>query len=94
MHSCERSGSLDTNIKQGTIEPNDFVSLLQDYSNIDKILFNGAKAETEYMKQVLPSLSIEAKHTKLLRLPSTSPAMARISFDEKLKLWSKAMKDA
>jgi double-stranded uracil-DNA glycosylase len=94
MRSCERSGSLDTNIKQGTIEPNDFVSLFQDYTNIVMILFNGVKAETEYKKQVLPKLSVEAQEIKLLRLPSTSPAMASIPFDKKLGLWSKAINGA
>lgn len=93
MHSCERSGSLDANIKQATIELNDFVSLFQNYRNIVTILFNGAKAEQEYMKLAFPKLSVEAKEIKILRLPSTSPAMASISFDEKLKLWSKAIKD-
>ena len=94
MHSCERSGSLDANIKHGTIEPNDFVSLFHDYTNIAMILFNGVKAETEYKKQVLPTLSVEAQEIKLLRLPSTSPALAGIPFDEKLGLWAKAMYDA
>lgn len=94
LHSCERTGSLDANIKQGTIEPNDFVSLFEKYPRIAIILFNGVKAETEYIKQVLPNLPVKAKQIKLLRLPSTSPAMARFSFDEKLNLWSKAIKDA
>jgi len=90
IHSCERIGSLDSNIKQSSIKTNDFNSFFQKYSNIDKILFNGKKAETEFMKKVFPTLPNEKKEITLLGLPSTSPAMALITFDEKLNLWIKA----
>ena len=94
MHTCERPGSLDANIVRHTIEPNDFVSLFQENSHIAQILFNGVTAEKEYIRRVLPNLSGEARDFKLLRLPSTSSAMARMSLQEKLILWSNAIKGA
>ncbi len=94
MQSCERSGSLDSNIDRQSIEPNDFVSLFREYRRIRCILFNGLAAETAYRKHVLPRLTDAARDISMLRLPSTSPAMARLSFEEKLDIWSRAIKDA
>lgn len=93
IRSCERSGSLDANIKQESITANNFVALFQKNLEIIKICFNGAKAETEYLKRVLPKLSDQDKDIELIRLPSTSPAMASMSFEEKVMLWSRAIKD-
>jgi hypoxanthine-DNA glycosylase len=92
MHSCERSGSLDGNIEQKTIEINDFVSFFQENPRITKICFNGVKAEKEYKRNVFPNLSGRARDIILIRLPSTSPAMARISFEQKVTEWSRAIK--
>lgn len=94
MRSCERIGSLDANIKQQSIKTNDFASLFHNNSKIMTICFNGAKARTEYVNRVLPNLSPRATDINLQRLPSTSPAMARMSFEEKLSLWSKAIRGA
>lgn len=93
MQSCERSGSLDANIDQQTIETNSFVSLFREHPQIGRILFNGSAAETAYRKRVLPRLQGKARDLPLLRLPSTSPAMARLSFEEKLNIWSNAIRD-
>jgi len=88
MKSCERKGSLDANINDETIIENDFASFFQRYSNIRNVFFNGAKSEAEYIKRVLPKLSGSEHKIKYKRLPSTSPAMAQLSFDAKLKEWS------
>ncbi len=93
MQSCERPGSLDAHIKQHTIEVNDFPAFFQKNSNIKRICFNGATAEKEYKKRVLENLPDSARDIALIRLPSTSPAMARMSFEEKYNLWSKALTD-
>jgi TDG/mug DNA glycosylase family protein len=89
MKSCERRGSLDSAIKDSAIVENDFVSFYRGHPNIRYVFFNGAKAEMEYKKRVMPRLSDVAKRIAYCRLPSTSPAMARLSFDEKLVEWSK-----
>ena len=88
MNACERRGSLDSAIKDSTIVENDFVSFYRSHPKIIHVFFNGIKAEREYKKRVKPRLSHEVKGTKYYRLPSTSPAMARLSFEEKLIEWS------
>jgi len=86
MEACERQGSLDSAIKK--IIENDFESFYRDHPNIRSVFFNGAKAEKAYFDKVWLKLSKEAKRIKCCRLPSTSPAMARMNFDEKLSEWS------
>jgi TDG/mug DNA glycosylase family protein len=89
MKSCERRGSLDSAIKDSAIIENDFVSFYRSHPKIRYVFFNGAKSEREYKKRVLQKLSNKGKEIICYRLPSTSPAMARLSFDEKLIEWSK-----
>ena len=89
MQACERQGSLDSAINDRTMVENDFVSFYGSHPNIRHVFFNGAKAEKEYFKRVLPRLSDATKGIEYFRLPSTSPAMAQLSFDTKLLEWSK-----
>ena len=91
LHSCTRPGSLDADIVEDSIAPNDFNSLFSDHPSITHVFFNGAKAEHAYTKYVLPTLSPDHAHLHYQRLPSTSPAHAAMSYDEKLHLWSEAL---
>ncbi|MFZ1546449.1 MAG: DNA-deoxyinosine glycosylase [Candidatus Nitrotoga sp.] len=86
LKSCTREGSLDSNIKNDTIILNDIASFFNNHSHMHRVCFNGAKAEGLYMKHVLPLLrtSLDIEY---IRLPSTSPANAAISFNEKLEAW-------
>jgi len=89
MKECERTGSLDTGIKSKTIIENDFISFYNRFPDIRCVFFNGSKAEKEYIKRVLPRLSRIKYEIKHHRLPSTSPAMNRLSFKEKTFEWAK-----
>jgi hypoxanthine-DNA glycosylase len=89
MRSCERSGSLDSAIKTQSVKPNDFSSFLQGHSKIKRVFFNGAKAEAEYKRLVLPLVSKDFPKLEYNRLPSTSPAMASLSRAAKLASWKK-----
>lgn len=89
IQACERQGSLDSAIDNRTIVENDFVSFYRSHPYIRYVFFNGAKAESQYLKNVLPRLSGGEKSIVYSRLPSTSPAMAQLSFDEKLLEWSR-----
>lgn len=91
IQSCRRVGSLDARIVSNTITANDFASFFNRYPNIRNVFFNGARAEQEYIKRVLPELPEPNRNMELVRLPSTSPAMARLSFDEKYVEWSKIL---
>ena len=83
VHSGYREGSLDSDIKNEV--PNDIDGLLKEYQAISKILLNGKKAEAMY-KRYFSQIPVNT-----ITLPSTSPANARVSFEEKLKVWKEAI---
>jgi TDG/mug DNA glycosylase family protein len=85
LHTCSRKGSLDSNIAGASLVPNDFAAFFQRHPKICHVFFNGAKAEECYRKRVLPC--IESKSIDYLRLPSTSPTNAAISYERKLDAW-------
>jgi hypoxanthine-DNA glycosylase len=82
LASCKREGSLDSAIDADSVVVNDFESFFVEYQQIKAIFFNGATAENYFKKYVLlkPSLVFQ-------RLPSTSPAHASLSFEQKLAKW-------
>ncbi len=80
IKSCDRVGSLDTNIKDETV--NDFEQLFACYPSLKLIVFNGQKAFATYKKHVGFDL-LEAEY---LSLPSTSPANT-MKFENKLEQW-------
>lgn len=85
---CTREGSLDTSIDKDSIVANDFSDFFSSHPTIDYVFFNGNKAEQEFNKRILPVLGDTAEKLTFQRLPSTSPANARMSKKEKLKHWS------
>ena len=86
LKACHRLGSLDSAIDDATAETNDFPWLLQQYPEIKAIFCNGATSEKYFRKLALPSLP-QPQDFEVLRLPSTSPANAGMSFDDKLTAW-------
>ena len=87
LKSCTRKSSLDSDIDESSITPNDFISFYRAHPGITRVFFNGAKAEACYRKYVLASLSDKFKSLPCQRLPSTSPANASLSYKQKLKAW-------
>ncbi len=87
MKQCERPGSLDSAIITKSIEANDFSAFFAEYRHINKVLFNGTKAESEFKKRVLPTLNAKFENITYQRLPSTSPAMASMTKSAKLAEW-------
>lgn len=87
LQACFRSGSLDSNIDDSTIVTNDFCSFFAGHPGIRKIFFNGAKAETVYRKHVLTQLDPRWSELPLKRLPSTSPANAGMTLQQKTRAW-------
>jgi double-stranded uracil-DNA glycosylase len=87
LKACIRPGSLDSEIVESSIVPNDFASFLRTHPDVQTIFFNGAKAETIYVRHVLPHLPAELAEIQIVRLPSTSPANASIPLPEKLSRW-------
>ena len=84
---CERDGSLDSAIRNQTLQPNDFTGFFTRHRKIRRVFFNGAKAEEVFRRRVLPTLDSLGKVLTLTKLPSTSPAYAALSFEQKLAAW-------
>ena len=87
LASCTRKSSLDADIVAASITANDFLSFYSAHPKIVLVFFNGAHAEASYKKHVLPVLGRKFEHLKYQRLPSTSPAHASLSFEQKLQVW-------
>ncbi len=90
LHSCAREGSLDAAIDKTSVMTNDFSSFFAAHPLIERVCFNGAAAESLFMRQVQPFLPHDLK-LQYARLPSTSPANASIPRAEKTRAWSKAL---
>lgn len=87
LASCVRPGSLDSNIDMRTAEVNDLVTFLTKYGGVRHVFFNGKKAEQIFRQRL--GKKIESVHPYLYytSLPSTSPAMASLSYSAKLECW-------
>lgn len=77
--SCDRDGSLDSDIKNAVL--NDFESFLKNHPKVTTLYFNGNTAYKNFTK------SFQINMLQLYPLPSTSPANARLTFEEKIKAW-------
>jgi hypoxanthine-DNA glycosylase len=87
--SCERSGSLDSAIRNP--EVNDFASLKAFCPQLKMIAHNGGES-FKHARLVRSSLGVD--HFPLVKLPSTSPANASWSFERKLAAWRAVMVEA
>jgi hypoxanthine-DNA glycosylase len=84
IDTCDRSGSLDSDIRNATA--NDFTAFLQLWPNIRTIGLNGGTAYATFAKANRPLLT--RSDLRILKLPSTSPANARWRMDDLLRAWS------
>ena len=87
LQACERQGSLDSAIVREV--PNDFTAFLENHPNIRLIAFNGQKAAAFFKKHVRLN-SVYA----FVTLPSTSPANAGKTFEQKLAEWKVIRKNS
>lgn len=88
LRECRREGSLDASIEPDTEQANDLAGLFARWPRIDRVVFNGQKAEAAFRRHVAATLSGEVvDRLTLVRAPSTSPAYASLSFEEKLAAW-------
>ena len=85
MASCVREGSLDSDIDEASIVPNDFLAFFKAHPGVTHVFFNGAKAEACFGRYVRPTLA--GRRLKFTRLPSTSPAHASLSLAQKVSAW-------
>ena len=85
IQSCNRDGSLDSNIQNEV--PNNLPDLLKQFPNIKIICLNGNKAYTAF-KKYFPDL---LEKYNCYKLPSTSPANAKYKLDDLYNEWNKAI---
>lgn len=85
ISTCARDGSLDSDIRNAV--PNDFERFFKQYPNIKTVFFNGQKAYDSFVKAFKTAPFVNA--LTLVPLPSTSPANAHLSFDDKLRAWER-----
>jgi len=84
---CERRGSLDSGIETSSIVVNDFATFFRRHRRVGFVFFNGLKAEQVYDRHVRESAPGAGRALQYRRLPSTSPAHAALSVEDKLKQW-------
>lgn len=88
IQACARDGSLDSAIDKNSIVPNDFHSFFDQHQSIRHVFFNGATAEKLFHRHYLSkSLYVRTDVHVYSRLPSTSPAHAGLSLEQKLAAW-------
>lgn len=85
LYSCTRPGSLDADIDPDSLIANNLSGFLREHPAIKRVFFNGAKAESCFRKHIAPTLPTGL--VSCLRLPSTSPAHAALSPEQKLDAW-------
>jgi hypoxanthine-DNA glycosylase len=85
--SCRRRGSADAAIDRATMRLNPVADLLQRTPSIEVVACNGGAAGREFERHILPGLTASAQTLRRYTLPSTSPAMARLSLAEKVEAW-------
>jgi TDG/mug DNA glycosylase family protein len=89
--NATRPGSADAAIRSSTIQPNDIAEFLRLHSEVEIICFNGSKAGELFRRHVSPTLPSSALAIRQGVLPSTSPANAAMSFENKLMKWKAAL---
>jgi double-stranded uracil-DNA glycosylase len=89
LRTCVRNGSLDSSIKTSSMIANDFSAFYEAAPDIQAVFFNGATAEREYTKRVIPTLPQKYARLPKYRLPSTSPAMAGMNKEQKIAQWQR-----
>ena len=87
LKTCTRASSLDSDIDESSIVPNDFEQFFARHPYVGAIFFNGSMAERTFRKHVAARLAPALSGLDTIRLPATSPANASCSWERKLAAW-------
>ncbi len=90
LQSCERDGSLDSDIDAASQRVNEFAPFLAQHPAITTILCNGGTAHRLFVQHVVPTLPT-GRALRIVPVPSTSPAHASRSLAQKLAAWRTAL---
>lgn len=84
LRTCHRDGASDAAIRDGAA--NDFAGFFSTHRRIRSIAFNGREAARLFERLI--GVAQTPVTLEVIRLPSTSPANASQSMDEKLQAWA------
>jgi len=84
---CQREGSLDSRIIASSEEAQPLAPFLATYPSIQRVAFNGNKAHAAWKKHIATAWPAGQIKPTLIALPSTSPAHAALSREQKLAEW-------
>ena len=87
LEASVRPGSMDAAIDLATARANDFASFFDAHPGIRIVCFNGRTAASLFRRLVASTLQKSSNELRCVTLPSTSPAFAAMSFEEKLERW-------
>jgi double-stranded uracil-DNA glycosylase len=88
---CQRKGSLDSDIASDSIVFNDVIGLVRRSSRLTTILTNGGAATKLFRSHVWQQFQAEERAPRWIAMPSTSPANAKLSVNDKINAWRNAL---
>ncbi len=94
LETCERPGSLDGAIVRKTEQPNAIADLISVHPELHTIVCNGRTAEALFKRHIQAQLDASARDVQdplVVCVPSTSPAMASLSLDDKFSIWQESL---
>jgi hypoxanthine-DNA glycosylase len=89
LRQSVRPGSMDADIRLDSAQVNDFQTFFSGHPDLERVLFNGKKAEQMFARFVKSGEL--GSSVSFVSLPSTSPAYAAMSFADKLVRWRDAL---
>ena len=89
LEGLRRSGSLDSSIRNMT--PNDVAGLLKSHPTIGTVVLNGSKSAVVWRRHAQREALLERPDLRVLALPSTSPANARLRLADLEMTWREAL---
>jgi hypoxanthine-DNA glycosylase len=87
-----RPGSLDASIRSASAVPNDFATFFAQHPAIVRVCFNGQHA-AKLFRRLVPPDTVSDMHGDWVTLPSTSPANAAMTLQQKRRAWAEALLD-
>ncbi len=90
LADCQRPGSLDSSIVRSSERANDFSVFLNTYPSIRLLAFNGGAAKAIFMRHCAEVFT-QTPEMDWRQLPSTSPAHASITREQKLQRWRECL---
>jgi double-stranded uracil-DNA glycosylase len=87
VHSCRRSGSLDSAIERDSVVANDIAGFLRQHPLVTQLFFNGGAAEQLFRRHAAAAVTALPRTVECRRLPSSSAANASWNYQRKLEAW-------